>query len=295
MIPFNKNTIARSFSLVAPRYDAAAFIQKAVGERLLERLALLKTPPKTILDIGAGTGSLTQVLQKKYPTSDVLGIDLAHGMMQFAEQQQPWQPWKKKPRYACGDAERLPLRTHSIDLIFSNLTFQWCTSLAQVFAECKRVLKPHGALFFATLGPHTLQELRNSWQNVDDFTHVNTFIDMHDIGDSLLNAQIAAPVIDMEMVTVQYARVRDLLHDLKATGAHNMHSLRPKGCAGKTRFARMLKTYETFKDTEKSTYPATFEVIYGHAWQSDTTLFRQDEQGIVRIPADKIPLLKNLP
>ena len=116
----------------------------------------------------------------------------------------------------CGDAERLPLADGSIDLILSNLMLQWCDP-DRVFAEFRRVLAPNGLLTFTTLGPDTLKELRSAWGQVDSHTHVNQFIDMHDIGDSLVRNGFAAPVLDVERYTLSYLDVRKLAADLKAT------------------------------------------------------------------------------
>jgi malonyl-CoA O-methyltransferase len=288
--PVKKRDIARSFSMASKTYDASAFVQKEIGQRLLERLDLLKAPPNTILDVGAGTGLLTRQLQQKFPKSRIIGLDLAQGMTQFAKSKQPWHLWKNRPFYICGDTEALPFANKSIDLIFSNFTLQWCFNLKQVFAEFKRVLKPNGMLFFTTLGPQTLIELRTCWEKANPHTHVNDFVDMHDIGDIILNSRFCDPVIDMEMITATYRDIKQLLIDLKATGARNMNLTRHKSITRKQDFKRMLEAYEAFKQND-GLYPATFEVIYGHAWRIDTLVHRQEEDGYVRIPADKIPLL----
>jgi len=290
----NKADVARSFSCAAKTYDKHAFVQQEIGQRLLERLNYLKEPPRTILDVGAGTGSLTRCLQRKFPESLVLGVDIAKGMTYFAKSQQPWQFWRNNPHYFCADAEQLPFQKSSIDLIFSNFTLQWCFDLQRTFAEFKRVLKPGGMIFFSTLGPKTLFELRQSFAVVDDKTHVNEFIDMHDIGDHLLNCQFADPVIDMEMITIHYPDVKSLLKDLKGTGAHNVNINRPAGCLSSRQYFHMLETYDTFK-LANGCIPASYEVIYGHAWQQALShLYSQDKDGMIKIPGDKIPrLVKN--
>ena len=145
-----KSDIARSFSLAAPTYDQAAFIQKEIGQRLLQRLTMLKMPFKRILDVGSGTGSLTRALQKQYANSHIVGIDLAPGMIQYAKNKQPRKFWQMHPEYLCADTEFLPFRSHSFDLIFSNFTLQWCQNLALVFSEFKRVLKPGGVILFSS-------------------------------------------------------------------------------------------------------------------------------------------------
>ncbi|MBS0288997.1 MAG: malonyl-ACP O-methyltransferase BioC [Proteobacteria bacterium] len=288
--PVKKADIARSFSLAATTYDAAAFVQKEIGHRLLERLDLIKHAPCTILDVGAGTGYITRLLQQKFPKSQILGLDLAQGMTHFAKSKQPWHLWKNKPFYICGDTESLPFANASFDLIFSNLTLQWCFSLNHVFAEFQRVLKPNGMLFFSTLGPQTLFELRLAFKAVNPTTHVNDFLDMHDIGDLMLNAYFSDPVVDMEMIKATYPSVKQLLVDLKATGARNMNETRVKSLTTKHLFKSMIQAYEQHKQLD-GFYPATYEVIYGHACQQERQHYPQDSDGYVRIPA-KIPVLK---
>lgn len=286
--PFRKEDVARAFSLAAPTYDKAAFVQKEVGHRLLERLSLLKIQPRIILDVGAGTGSLTKALQAQYPKSTVIGLDIANGMVEYAKSNTKKHLWKQQPRYLCGDMEALPFAANRFDLIFSNFTLQWSLSLEQSFQEFKRILKPEGALFFSTLGPLTLHELKQSWAQVDNKSHVNEFMDMHDVGDLLLNTDLYNPVIDMEMITITYNNVSQLLQDLKNTGARNSNRLRNQGLTAKQALAKLHSAYERFK--LNGVYPATFEVIYGYALKKQAAVFRAKD-GVVRIPGDKIPTL----
>jgi len=288
-LPFKKADIARAFSMASCTYDKAAFIQKEVGERLLEKLSYSETPLKNILDVGAGTGLLTRQLQQKFPQSSLFGLDLAQGMMQWAKNTQRWHLWKRNPSYLCADMEKLPFLDDSFDLVFSNFTLQWSLSVQESFAEFKRVLKPNGILLFSTLGPKTLYELRDSWFKANSAPHVNTFMDMHDYGDLLLNTDFSRPVMDMEMITVTYTEVKHLLQDLKATGARNINNNRTKGMTSKHCFQKMLQAYEAYKTD--GVYPATYEILYGHAIKSQSTLYRAQEDGTIKIPANKIPLL----
>lgn len=292
----NKAEIAQSFSAAAPRYDQYAFIQQAIGERLFERLALLNISPKTILDLGGGTGYFTKKLQEKFPHSQIISLDLAQGMMQYAKAHHGRPPLlqrlrghRKHPYFICGDMEALPFKEAQFDLIFSNLSLQWSFKPATVFQACKKILKNNGVFLFSTLGPHTLQELRQSWAQVDDLPHVNPFFDMHDLGDALLNAAFKNPVMDMELITLQYNHLKTLLGDLKATGAHNMNPGRAKNCTPKSHLAKMIAAYEKFKTP--AGYPATFEVLYGHARHEVSVLHRPDQDGLLRIPGNAIPRL----
>jgi malonyl-CoA O-methyltransferase len=141
---------------------------------------------------------------------------------------------------------------------------QWCEDLETLFAECLRVLKNGGLFLFTTFGSNTLQELKKSWSVVDDNPHVNTFIDMHDVGDALLKSGFQNPVMESEGLILTYQDVMDLLKDLKGIGAQNVRS-RQSNLTGKGKFQQMLASYEAYRTDGK--IPATYEVLYGHAWK----------------------------
>ena len=213
MIELLTMKIARSFSDAAPTYDAAAVLQREVGERLFERLSLIKQQPKIILDLGAGTGHFSRNLEKKYRKAHIVVLDIAKGMLLHAKGKTGW---FTRQHFICNDAQQLALANNSVDMIFSNLAVQWCTDIDETFKELFRVLKPGGALFFTTMGPDTLKELRHSWETVDNYQHVNKFLDMHVVGDALVRQHFADVVMDMEYFTLTYPTVFALMRVVKA-------------------------------------------------------------------------------
>jgi len=257
----DKRQARRSFERAAEAYDQVAVLQREVGSRILERLDYVRIDPRLILDVGAGTGHTTGLLARRYPRGRVLALDFALSMLRRARRQGPW---LRRPRCICGDAELLPIRDASVDLLFSNLTLQWCNDLEGTFRELGRVLRPGGLLMFSTFGPDTLRELRESWEAVDGDPHVSRFPDMHDVGDALLRCRIAEPVVDAERITLTYEGVDGLMRDLKLLGAHNASPERRRGLTGKGRLEAMRRAYERFRVDDR--LPATYEVVYGHAW-----------------------------
>lgn len=260
----------RAFERAATTYDDAAVLQREVGDRMLERLDLVRLDPERVLDIGAGTGRATRKLRRRYRKGRVVALDLALAMLRQQRARLGWlRSPRSIPRLVCGDAEALPFAAASADLVFSNLVLQWCNDLDRTLAEFRRVLKPGGLAMFTTFGPDTLKELRASWAVADEQavgrTHVNAFIDMHDIGDALLRAGFADPVMDVERIRLTYTDFAALAQELKLLGARNLTHGRPSGLTGKDRFARLRAAYEQFRDSQ-GRLPASFEVIYGHAW-----------------------------
>jgi malonyl-CoA O-methyltransferase len=261
-----KRSVRRAFERAAPSYDATAVLHREVGKRLLEHLDPIRIDPSLVLDIGCGTGASFDALARRYPRATLAGIDLARTMLAAAHTRSPW--WRRAvglrtPHLICADAERLPLATASAGLIFSNLALQWCRPDA-FFAEAARVLPVGGLFLFSTFGPDTLRELRASFAAADADEHVNAFVDMHDLGDGLVHAGFADPVMEMEVITLEYSSVESLSRDLKSTGATALPG-RKAGLGGRRGWKRMAERYESQR--RDGMLPATYEVVYGHAWK----------------------------
>jgi malonyl-CoA O-methyltransferase len=278
----DKRQVRRAFSRAARDYDAAAVLQREVCQRMLERLDYIKLQPARVLDIGSGTGWGTRQLGERYPKAEITALDIAIGMLQVARGTSGW--WQKlfagkRENYLCADVEALPIASGSVEMIWSNLALQWCNDLPATFVELRRALKVDGLLMFSSFGVDTLQELRSAFRGVDDHSHLNRFADMHDIGDMLVNAGFADPVMEMERLTLTYDDVRAVMQDLKSIGAHNATAGRAPGMMGKAAWQRVTENYEKLRRDGK--LPATFEIIYGHAWKSAPKQM-QDGRAIIK-------------
>ncbi len=258
----DKNRVAASFSRSANDYAEYAVLQKMVTDRLLERLQLVSIVPKVIVDAGSGSGGAARQLKKMYRGAEVIQLDLSLDMLCKARSLDSL--FFSKQHFVCGDVEKLPLAKNVTELFFSSLMLQWCNDLDVAFTQVKNTLKKQGLFLFATLGPDTLKELRSSWAAVDDGVHVNTFMDMHDVGDALVRAGFVEPVMDVENITMTYEDCFSLMKDLKALGANNADTERRKGLTGKNEMKNMIAAYENFR--VEGRLPASYEIVYGHAW-----------------------------
>ena len=270
--------VRRAFGHAAATYDGAAALQHEIGVRMAERLDYVKLAPATILDAGCGTGDAVGDLGVRYPAARIVAFDIALPMVVAARARvragrstfrRLLRPFAARtlsePAFVCADINALPFEGVACDLVWSNLALQWVNDLPRAFAEFRRVLKVGGLLSFTTFGPDTLREVRTAFAGIDGKTHTNRFVDMHDIGDMLVHAGFADPVMDMEHVTLTYESPKALVAELKAIGASNRTRGRPRGLMGRAHWARAVARLEALRRDGR--IPATFEVIYGHAWK----------------------------
>jgi malonyl-CoA O-methyltransferase len=253
------SSVMNAFNKASKNYNKHALVQNEIAARTNQKLDFINPNTETIVDLGAGTGLLSSKITQRFPESNIICIDFAHQSLANNE----------APLKVCADANKIPLIDNSADIIISSLMMQWCPNLDALFTECFRVLKNDGLLLFSTFGPDTLKELKKSWSVVDNKVHVNTFTDMHDIGDQMLQNGFQNPVMEMDTLIIKYHSVLDLLRDLKGIGAQTVTN-RSKSLTGKNNFNTMIQMYESFRKDEK--LPATYEVIYGHAWKKSNPL-----------------------
>lgn len=278
--------VARRFDQAASTYDQAAILQQRTADQLIERCAFLNLDVQRILDVGTGTGYALPKLAALFPEAELHAVDAAPSMLAAAQER--CQEAGLKLNTYCSDAHHLPIEPSSIDLVFCNLMAQWSPNPPQLWTQLLKALKPGGCLMLATYGPDTLKELKASWAQVDTAQHVNHFLDMHDIGDQLRAAGFIDPVMDRSESILTYGRVMDLCRDLKAVGANsilNPAQHAPRGLMGQGKFAQLCHAYQAYR-TDADKYPASYEVIFAHAWAGEPRSMTRD--GVIEIPIESI-------
>lgn len=286
-LALNRKPIRRAFDRASDGFDRAAVLHREVRGRALERLRLLRHTPQRILDLGCGTGQARRWFSQKFPGAQVVSLDSSVAMLrQHGESLWTRLTRRTAPRI-CADATALPLRDRSVDCVFSNLMLPWCAP-DRVFAEVRRVLNPGGVFSFTTFGPDTLIELRQAWAQVDRFEHVHAFADMHDLGDALVRGGFADPVLDVERFVLTYADIQALHRDLKSIGSVNALRERHRGLTTRNVYERLKSAYEPYR--RDGSLPATFEVVYGQAWQSTQPLRQFSEATSPGSQETKVPL-----
>jgi len=258
----DKQSVKKFFNRASKSYDNAAILQEEVRNRLLERLRYMRHQPQAVVDVGCGTGKAVRGLQKAYPRARVHAIDIAGQMLL---QSRSNFRLLSKQRLITADMEQLPFAGQTFDLVFSSLALPWCNDLKATLDEFARVSRPGALLLFSSFGPGTLRELAVSWQELDSRPHVHRFVDMHDVGDAMMAAGFAQPVVDAEVIRMEYRDFRTLLDDLRNTGASNANVDRRRGLMTPAQLRRLEHGYREH-GFEDGRFVASYEVVYGHAW-----------------------------
>ena len=243
------------FARAAASYDNAAVLAREVGHRMAARLACVKLTPQRFADIGCATGDGVRALQTRFPAALPLAVDVAQPMLAAVRAQAGWleRLRGRAPRCIHADVRALPLASGSLDLVWSNLMLHWLPDLRPALTELHRVLAEGGLLHFALLGPDTLKALRQLGAPVADFP------DMHDVGDWLVAAGFADPVMEMEQLTLTYATPRQFLTDQRQLGVRD-------GLLGQLPWRQWRRLFAEWGRVD-GLLPAGFEIVYGHAWK----------------------------
>jgi malonyl-CoA O-methyltransferase len=284
---FDRRRLQHSFGRAAAGYAEVAVLQREAESRLLEQLEVLEAKvPKRVLDVGSGPGRASGVMKGRWPKCEVIALDIALPMLrQVPKNTRFWRPINR----VCAEAMHLPFADNSIDLVFSNLCLQWVPDLPAALAEFRRVLREGGLLLFSSFGPDTLIELREAYlQSGERNPPLSPFAAIQQVGDAMIAAGFRNPVLDRDLFNLTYPEVMPLLRELRAIGAGDARVQRPRGLGGKSRQARMIAAYETFR--EQGVLPSTWEVITAMAWAPGPGAPRREgDADVASFPADRIP------
>ncbi|WP_419539728.1 methyltransferase domain-containing protein [Paraburkholderia bengalensis] len=293
--------LRKIFDRRAATFDDVAFLPREIAQRMRERLDYIKVNPAQVLDAGCGAGDDLPSLRERFPEAPVFGTDLSAAMLARAVRHDAadtsWRRFlpaslgkalgSRGPRFAQADFSALPFAAGAFELIWSNLALHWHSRPDLVFPEWQRVLKVNGLLMFSTLGPDTLKELRGAYAEIEaahgasSRKHVIDFVDMHDLGDMLVESGFEIPVMDQETLTITYQSPESLLADVRRWGAYPFGRDASPGAASRRMHKALLAALEA-RRRDDGTIALTFEVIYGHAWKAVPRM-TPEGHGIVRI------------
>tara|TARA_B100001250_G_scaffold298520_1_gene260029 strand:+ start:18672 stop:19565 length:894 start_codon:yes stop_codon:yes gene_type:complete len=273
----NRSLIVRNFDRSANLFNNSDIVHSEIRDRLIDKLKFFNLDPKMILDLGSATGKCSLKLNKLFPTSKVISMDNSLEMNRVASKN----CFKNSNvTILSGDAEMIPLMNSSVDLVFSNLLLPWCDT-GIIFSEVSRILKNDGLFIFSSVGPDTLSELRKAWATVDSLVHVHGFLDMHDLGDMLIKANLLDPVLDINRLSITYNNLASLISDIRSCGASNIAQGRRTSLTGKEKWNAFCRNIEL--ENNGSGFNVTIEAIFGHAWHSKKTASNEPSSKLISL------------
>lgn len=254
----NKQKIIRSFNQVANKYDTAAMLQQQIATKLIQKLPKLYSPPKLIIDLGCGSGYCTKKLLSHYADAEYLLIDIAPNMLNAAKETLNK---RSNINYLCADIDSLPLQNNVADIVICSSVLQWCSKIEHSINEIKRICA-NGIFAFAVFTSNTLIELKQAWQQIDNYQHVNNFITANKL-NNMLQAKFSNVTIQTETIAITYKNIYQLLKSLKNMGSCNINKNRIKHLSGKKTLEKLAKNYSLINND--NCVRANFEVTYGYA------------------------------
>lgn len=282
----NLRDLRRRFDKAAERFDTADFVHAVTREGLFARLDPVLVKAKNILDLGSATGGADHALRRRFRPEHIISLDVSRNMLRQSIRKRSGLRRLSfcRSSHIQADASRLPLVDQSIDFVFGNLLLPFVDHPDVVFKEVARVLTKGGVFAFATMGPDSLAEIGRAWNTVDDFSHVNVFPDMHDIGDALVQSGLRDPVLDVDRLTIHYEDSAKLFTDLTNVGGRNTLQQRNPSMVGRKRFEKMRATLMESQNNEGNGVDLGLELVYGHCWgagaRPNATDYRIDASAI---------------
>lgn len=272
------------------RGSEAPWLHREVAQRMAARLAVIKRQPGVVVDWWSALGGGAERLAEAYPKARRVAVEPLDVLVERgrAGMRSPW--WSARRWGAAAPAVQLESEAlpGDVDLVWSNMMLHAVADPPALFERWQRMLAADGFVMFSCLGPGTLRELRTLYAQLGWPAPTPGFVDMHDLGDMLVQAGFADPVMDQEVITLHWRDAAAALAELRSLGG-NASPQRHAGLRTPRWHARLLEAMRALAGADGR--PAlSFEVAYGHAFRAAprarvaeaTTVSLQDMRGILR-------------
>ncbi|HEX7385408.1 MAG TPA: biotin synthase [Burkholderiaceae bacterium] len=246
------------------RAAAPPWLHGEVARRMAERLPVIRAQPATIVQWPGWSGASDALLAAAYPKARRVLAEPTPALAEHARARRPrWWPRARAGAEAVADAE---IGAASAELLWSNMALHFSADPQASFAHWQRALAVGGFVMFSCFGPDTLKALRALYARLGWGAPAQDFVDMHDLGDMLLHAGFADPVMDQETLTLTFADAASLLDELRGLGG-NAAPARHAGLRTPRWRARLLDSLEALRGAD-GRLALGFEIVYGHAFKT---------------------------
>lgn len=245
----------------------APWLHQEIARRMAQRLAVIRLQPERVIDWWAGCGAADELLAQAYPRAQRIAVEPSRAwqLRTTLQRSLPWwsaKRWITPPQPALLAHEPLP----KAQLLWSNMMLHAATDPVAVIERWHGLLEAGGFLMFSCLGPGSLLDLRRIYQTLQWPAPAADFVDMHDLGDMLVRAGFADPVMDQEVLTLTWATPEALLDELRALGG-NAHPHRFVGLRTPRWKQQLLQALEALRGPD-GRLNLQFEISYGHAFKA---------------------------
>jgi len=272
--------------------DGAPWLHGEVARRMAQRLPVIRLQPERVISWWASSSGSDEVLAEAYPKARSLRVEPTAALRDRAAQasQRPWwsvQRWTGPETQTVLDSEVPPAAGQ---LLWANMMLHAAPRPESVMAQWQRSLAVDGFLMFSCLGPDTLKELRTLYRRLGWPAPTQAFIDMHDIGDMLVHAGFADPVMDQELIRLTWADAPSMLAELRTLGG-NASPQRLAGLRTPRWQTRLVEELQSLKGAD-GRLALSFELVYGHAFKApprpklagETSVSLDDMRAMMRSP-----------
>jgi malonyl-CoA O-methyltransferase len=244
------------------------WLHREVARRMAERLEIIRLKPRQLVDWWAWLGGGATLLDKAYPEARRIVVEPNDALRSRSDAtaKRPWwsaRRWQSGAVQVLGEGDALP---EGSQLVWANMMLHAVVDPPALFARWQRALDVDGFVMFSCLGPGTLRELHALYRRLGWPAPTANFVDMHDLGDMLVHAGFADPVMDQELITLQWSDAGALLDELRSLGG-NASPSRFAGCRTPRWRDHLLRELGALAD-EQGRISLRFEVAYGHAFRA---------------------------
>jgi len=275
-----------------------AWLSEEVARRLGAKLDMIKLTPAHWVHWNALLGGGETIVEARYPEARRWVVEPTPALAQRSLERERaaaprawWAPWRRhEPSVAvAGAALSGAWPEGGAQMLWANMTLHASTDLPEMLGQWSRLLAVDGFLMCSGLGPDTAKELRAVYATMGWPLPTVDFIDMHDLGDALVAAGFADPVMDMERLTLTWASAEELLTELRSWGG-NVARGRFAGLRTPRWKRRLLEALSTHLMRPDGRLGLTIELVYGHAMkpvprvkvEAETRLSMDDMRQMIR-------------
>lgn len=258
-------TLVRAVLRRMARNPQPPWLHAEVARRMAERLPVVRLEPSTLLDWWGHTGASADLLRAAYPKARRVVFEPDDALLARSREaaQRPW--WTAR-RGAAVEVRGDEPQAGTAQLLWANMMLHAIADLPALLERWQRALAVDGFLMFSTLGPDTLRELHALYRRLGWPAPGAAFVDMHDLGDMLIDAGFADPVMDQERLTLTWDSPQALLAELRQLGA-NASAARFAGLRTPRWRARLHEALAALAAAD-GRIAMSFEVVYGHAFKA---------------------------